>query len=226
MKIRWGREAASDPRDQRFLLKLTESNAQQKTWFDQNWEGDQGPTPQCVGYAWAHWLDAEPIRQFAKPDGIYSLAQFVDEWEGTDYEGTSVRAGAKVLQSLGFIGNYQWAFSVDQVVQAILQQGPVVVGTDWLQGMMKPDKSGMIRAKGKSLGGHAYVLTGVDRGKGVFKMKQSWGVSWGIRGRAYLPIEDFAILLDREGEACLGVETAAVAPKSKRNRKSSKTTLG
>ncbi len=220
-KYGFGRYPSEDERDRKYALSLSVSDKQRKMWTDTNWEGDQKATPRCVGYAWAHWLDAAPLRQFARPDGIYELAQAVDEWEGTDYDGTSVRAGAKVLERIGYIGGYQWAFDVEQVVEAILQVGPVVVGTDWLSGMLRPNAEGLIRATGRSVGGHAYLLSGVDRQQGKFRVKNSWGTRWGVQGRAYLPIEDFARLLSRQGEACLGVELVPCpsAPTTKRRRK-------
>lgn len=224
-KIVWGRYPIEDERDQKFALSLRGSNLKKKLWADTNWEGDQKATPRCVGFAWAHWLDASPISQFANPDGIYELAQAVDEWEGTDYDGTSVRAGAKVLERIGFITSYQWAFDVEQIVEALLQVGPVVVGTEWLSGMMSPDPRGLIRAKGRSAGGHAYLLTGVDRVQGFVRVKNSWGLRWGVKGRAYLPIDDLGRLLRQQGEACLGIEarpapSAPAAKKPKRKAKS------
>lgn len=220
-KIAWGRYPIEDERDRKFTVSLRTSDLQRKMWPDTNWDGDQQATPQCVGYAWAHWLDASPIRQFAKPEGIYELAQAVDEWEGTAYDGTSVRAGAKVLERIGFIDRYEWAFDVEQVIQAILQVGPVVIGTEWLSGMMSPDARGLIRARGRSAGGHAYLLSGVDVRQGFARVKNSWGRRWGVSGRAYLPLEDLGRLLHRQGEACLGIESrpAPSSPATKRREK-------
>jgi hypothetical protein len=205
-RIAWGRYPIEDKRDRQFAVAVKSSELTRKMWPDTNWEGDQAATPRCVGYAWAHWLDASPISQFANPDGIYELAQAIDEWEGTDYEGTSVRAGAKVLERIGFIARYEWAFDVEQIIETLLQVGPVVVGTEWLSGMMKPDCRGLIRARGRSAGGHAYLLSGGDRQQGLVRLKNSWGLRWGVKGRAYLPLEDLGQLLSRQGEACLGIE--------------------
>lgn len=208
----FGRERAPDPRDKRFSLGCGAFNLPERGhryWQDSRWCGDQGATPQCVGYAWAHWLHAAPFKQYLDPTGIYRLAQLLDEWEGTDYDGTSVRAGAKALSELGLIGAYQWADTVNQIAATILKIGPVVVGTTWTTGMSNPTEGGIIRPEGEELGGHAYLLTGVSLDRRVFRVKNSWGRAWGQRGRAWIRFEDFAALLADGGEACIGREREA-----------------
>ena len=155
--------------------------------------------PACVGYGWAHWLDAAPYRQYLNPVGIYTVAQYFDEWSGTDYEGTSVRAGAKVLQLLGAIGPYLWAGNATIVANHILTKGPVVIGTNWYEGM---DLLTM-ELTGPILGGHCYCLTGVNVLTGLFRVKNSWGGA----GEGDLPFKVLNKLLQEGGEACVGVET-------------------
>jgi hypothetical protein len=89
---------------------------------------------------------------------------------------------------------------------AVLEIGPVVVGTVWTEDMFYPDRDGVIRPTGDSIGGHAYLLNGYDTQSGLFRIKNSWGHSWGIDGHAFLHINDLALLLDADGEACLALE--------------------
>src|SRR5215217_2541716 len=107
-----GRLASVDERDKAFplraLLPARASTRVWRYWNTQGWRGDQGETSQCVGYAWTHWLHAGPTTQpkpapIVRPQDVYMGAQRVDEWPGEDYEGTSVRAGAKALQARGFV---------------------------------------------------------------------------------------------------------------------------
>ena len=208
----FGRHPVADTRDNRFSLgcgKFDLPERGHRYWQDHRWVGDQGTTPHCVGYAWAHWLHAAPFKQFLEPTGIYSLAQLLDEWQGTNYDGTSVRAGAKALSALGLIGRYEWADSVNQIAATILKRGPVVVGTQWTTGMSNPSEGGIIRPVGDALGGHAYLLTGVSLDRRVFRVKNSWGPTWGDHGRAWIRFEDFEALLDDHGEACIGSEREA-----------------
>jgi len=118
-------------------------------WNANGWWGDQGNTPQCVAYAWTHWLEDGPVIQpgpapVIQPGTLYHDAQQVDEWPGDNYEGTSVRAGAKVLQARGYITSYSWAFTVDEMVASLLELGPIVVGTNWYDSMFDPDEIGFL----------------------------------------------------------------------------------
>lgn len=178
----------------------------------------------CVSYAWDHWLEDGPKTHFYEnrdadpewmdPDGeelvnaekLYKECQRNDQWPGTQYRGTSVRAGAKVLEKAGLIKEYRWAWDAQTVADAILTKGPVVVGTRWYEDMFYPDSEGIIEKGGDMAGGHAYVLNGVNLEKGLFRLKNSWGEDWGKNGYAYVPIEDIDELIKENGEACLGIE--------------------
>jgi len=203
-----GRQYKEDKRDKEYPIKQVKfsANKRKKTWNDGKWLGDQGDTPACVGFAWAHWLTSRPISQFAQPTGIYTLAQFLDEWESEDYDGTSVRAGAKVLKHLGFIKEYRWANSINDVINTILNTGPVVVGTIWTENMFDTE-DGFLIPTGEIVGGHAYLLFAVDTKNETFTMKNSWGRNWGNNGYAYIDFSDFEILLKEDGETCLGIES-------------------
>lgn len=176
-----------------------------RIWDGGGWVADQGREGSCVGHGWGHWLHCEPIRQTLDPVGIYKLAQYLDEWKGQNYSGTSVRAGAKVLHHLGLIEEYQWARSAAQVARHVLETGPVVIGVDWHQGMTTPGPDGYIRRKGPRRGGHCVCVTGYSGGD--FQIKNSWGPGWGNGGYAMLSYDDMDDLLVR-GSACTGTETS------------------
>jgi len=202
MPRRFGRYFAPDARDRRYGVRVRRTTGR-KLWNEGPRWFDQDVAPCCVGAAWYHWLACAPFMgQYLKPLGIYHAAQRCDEWEGEDYEGTSVRAGAKVLAELGFIERYEWATSVDAVISAVLADGPVVMGTDWLAGMDAPASVHQWRATGRNLGGHAWLITGVDTRLGWFRCRNSHLGN----ARGYLPIDDVPELLARQGEACLAIE--------------------
>lgn len=229
MALEWlGRIEDPDPRDQDFPMRAVVPERTERTWrywWPSGHWGDQGPTPRCVEYAWWHQvMDGPMTAQMRKKRNIpwstpqlYCAAQRRDPWEGDCdlhlYDGTSVRAGAKVLRDAKIIEEYRWAQSIDDVVQCLLEVGPVVAGTIWTDGMMRPAPgSGKIAPTGNHVGGHAYVLNGINVNSGYIRIKNSWGRNWGHNGYAYLKIADFAMLLSDRGEAALSMERKLTWP--------------
>src|SRR4051812_13317178 len=115
-----GRLHAPDARDQGFALRVGLPHVEPFTKYWPMTAGvlDQGDSSECVAFAWTHFLLAAPTTHKAGglgdtpnkfADGLYRRAQQVDEWPGEDYDGTSVRAGAKVLQADGRLLEYRWA---------------------------------------------------------------------------------------------------------------------
>ncbi len=220
-----GRTYIEDERDKKYLINnhlhlliqsknnLTNPRLKitSKYWDDNGWWGDQKNTPHCVGYSWAHWVDDGPIKHlgqkpFVNPTIIYENAQKLDQWPGENYAGTSVRGGVKYLQKIGRVKNYYWAYDVNTLITTVLNIGPVVVGTNWYKGMFYPDKNGLIKISGQIMGGHAYVINGVDIVKKQFRLKNSWGRKWGKSGSAFISFNDMSKLISEYGEICLATE--------------------
>ena len=206
-----GRLFALDTRDGDYLLRTVTppTRPRKKTWRLAA-RLDQGQYPHCVGYAWKHFLLASPRQQRAL-DGvtIYDGAQRLDEWPGEGYPGSSVRGGARFLtEEAKVVREYRWAFSAEDVLNAVGNLGPVVMGTDWLSNMSNPTSEGIMRFTGGNQGGHAYVLLGYSDARGLAIVHNSWGPSWGKNGRAYLPMEDLEQAIREAGEACMALEVS------------------
>jgi hypothetical protein len=205
----------SDPRDALFPMSAVLPERPfitQKMWWDNGWWGNQGNTSMCTVYSWSHWLEDGPLIQDGlgqreKPlfdvQKLYHKAQLNDGIPGTNYNGSTVRAVAKILKDMGVIGEYRWAASVDDIVTCLLTLGPVVVGTRWYTSMFSPDSQGLVKPVGGMAGGHAYLLNGVDVDKKLIRIKNSWGKEWGQDGHAYVSFDDFAKLLADGGQACM-----------------------
>lgn len=219
-----GRIYVADERDknypftsyhQQLITGTSDPSVSKKFWWSGGWWGDQGYTPQCVAYAFNHWLADGPVSFSMEnvapiaPETLYCEAQKVDPWPGDCstklYDGTSVRAGATVLKNLGYIKEYRWITDIDTLVSTVLNIAPVVVGTLWLENMFNTVESNgyVLDVSGSSAGGHAYLVNGVDLNRGVFRIKNSWSQYWGKYGHAYIKIEDMDSLLRNFGEACV-----------------------
>lgn len=199
--------SVKDKRDADYPIRVKRSARVYRYWNDGRFFLDQEDKPFCVGYAAAHWLVSRPQSTLILPEGLYYAAQFYDEWPGEEYEGTSVRGVAKTLQSLGFLKEYRWATSLNQAVSAILNNGPLIIGVNWYDGMMDTDSKGLLHVSGEVVGGHAVLVRGVNKSTKLFEIKNSWGKAWGNNGRARISFDDMQRLIEEEGEVVLGTKT-------------------
>jgi hypothetical protein len=208
------------------------------TWGLSQWL-DQGNEGACVGFGFSHEGAAFPVRilgitnDFARTK-VYWPAQEIDEWAGGSYpgatpfyEGTSVLAGAKIMQRLGFYHSYYWALNIQELAIGVGLNGPAVIGVNWYEGMYDTDEKGFIAPTGQLAGGHCICVIGVkivwkswlnwftsrtwenvDLDRSYLVLHNSWGPSWGMNGRAKLTLRDADRLLNEQGDACFPVRNS------------------
>jgi hypothetical protein len=190
---------------------------------------DQGQEGACVGFACTHRRNGLPKRfGYTAEDAqrVYKLAQTLDIWPGEDYDGTSVLAGMKAGQQMHWWEEYRWCGAgsqrvLDDVLDALDDIGPVVIGIDWLSGMMQPRPSGLLDCSGRIVGGHAVCvvgyrmkarLRGEQRPLEVAVIQQSWGTDHGagaygqLGGFVFMKLDDLERLLHQQGEAVVPIE--------------------
>ena len=182
---------------------------------------DQGQEGACVGFGWTAEVLATPVAvdlnkvKAAVPHDPTAFAQYVyhtaktlDEWPGENYDGTSVLAGAKAIVGAGFMKEYRWAFGIDDVIDAIIHKGPVVLGIEWHDGMYEAP-NGVLKVSGPVVGGHCIAAVGyrtaesAKAGVESVILQNSWGPNWGDHGLAEISKDDLAGLLSKNGEACV-----------------------
>lgn len=205
--------SSRDPRDKAYLLprKSVAPDLRMK-FYPTGPILDQGSFPHCVAFSTVQLLRTGPISNVYNipPVDLYNRCQLVDEWAGEDYDGTSVRAAMKILKEDGYISEYNWAFDIGTVINYVLSTGPMIVGTYWYSDMFDV-VNGFIRATGFAVGGHAYLIKGInldypclDGTKGAFRIINSWGNTWGNGphgGLAWISIRDMERLILEDGEA-------------------------
>lgn len=227
----FGRLIAPDVRDNTFPMRLALDPLE--SFFPQGVpEGsrhyspgavlEQGKTGTCVAHGWASKIHAAPIKQpmALSPYDFYRRVVLQDVWPDNDFEatapddqlqsGTSVRAGAKVLASLGYGKTYLWAKNAEDVRSWILAGlGGVVIGIWWKSNMMNLDRHGFISYTGENIGGHCVYLGGwndkVKRGSKrvrAARIQNSWGRGWGQSGRCWITMDDLDKAIADDGEAC------------------------
>jgi hypothetical protein len=174
---------------------------------------DQGEEGACVGFSVAHELMARPCEvpgldaKFAT-EKIYWAAQELDDWDGGSYpkatpkyDGTSVLAGVKAAKKLGYITEYRWAFSLQDLVLAVGFTGPAILGLNWYEEMFDIKSCGHLHVEGASSGGHAILCKGVNVDERYFVLHNSWGPKWGRAGDARISWQEMDRLLHEDGEA-------------------------
>jgi hypothetical protein len=174
---------------------------------------DQGQTGLCTGGALVTARNTHPNHvggerafDITMARKVYALATRLDEvpghWNedgsGTD-TGSSGLAACKAGVQLGLITRYEWCFGVDHLLDA-LPSHPVIVGTDWTEGMFSPDSFGRISPTGPTQGGHEWTIRGYHLGHRLFYGVNTWGLAWSLRGLFTISFDDMATLLSRDGD--------------------------
>jgi hypothetical protein len=210
---RLGRLPGWDERNEQYPLRaiLSRRPPRRKTWTIRKAARlDQGDGPTCVGHAWTHRANALPKSHSFDHDFAlrwYDIATDLDNIPGKG-DGSTTLGGAKAGVKLGLINVFRWAntSSLDDIIETIGYEGPVVVGTNWYRRMFTPDEKGRITVNGPIDGGHEYLLRGVNPAAEEFLITNSWTLSWGLSGDAKISFPDMLRLLNEDGDACAPTE--------------------
>jgi hypothetical protein len=196
-----------DPRNRDFPIRALLGEAlplREKVWR-RGGAYDQGQDPHCVAYEGKGKLNTAPFSAFEdydvrsrySTDAFYAGAQANDQWPGTDYDGTSAQGMLAHLTQQQIVSEYRWCFGIDDVLATLSHHGPVGVGAWWRGGMWDPDSENhLVSYSGSYDGGHQFEAIGIHPDVEEVEFMNSWGTSWGDRGRFRMKFDQFALLLD------------------------------
>lgn len=206
-----GRHVEHDPRSKAYPAKPPKVPLVSKRWARQCRVLNQQATGSCTGNAAAGWRGTDTA---ARPGlkkitesiarTLYSEATALDSipgtWPPTD-TGSSGLAAAKALVKSGYATAYTHCFDTATVLATLAHVGPVMIGSQWRTGMDSPNANGQIRYAGAVRGGHEYLLDEIDVANQLVWLTNSWGLGYGIKGRACMSWADLKALLADSGDA-------------------------
>lgn len=195
---------------------------------------DQKATGMCVGYAWKGWELCWPIRRTTRRSAPtapawYRQACLLDEIPDNDngdpQAGSSTRGGAAAGKALGFLAEYDWTTSVDDILDFLcgvdslgsFMGGPLVIGINWYSSFDAVPANGLLQLPPSATlrGGHEILVLGADPVAGWVEVLNSWGRHWGMRdsagkytGRARFPLDVLARLMSEDGDCAAAREIA------------------
>jgi hypothetical protein len=176
---------------------------------------NQGATGTCVGNAFAHRRAGGPV-QVAGIDEAWARKLYLEAseiyWGTPDTtlsKGTSAVSACQVLLKRKAIDRYEWVAhwnaAVDDLRYALLELGPVCVGSNWYASMDSPTQVGNqfymnVDYTSRVRGGHEFVIDRIDLdpqdgSEPYYTMLNSWGTSWGKGGTARFRLADLETLI-------------------------------
>lgn len=159
------------------------------TWWAPNDpdNDDQGPLGACTAFADVNCWSTFPF----KGSGSVAArnAKAIDLYHWITLKDNPTIPGVYPPDDTGSTVNFAWLTGVDKGLWSsnaerastgdgalcMLQRGPVMVGTDWLEGMFDFDLCGHASVTGPVAGGHAYLLLGYDTKRDLAWFDTSWG---------------------------------------------------
>jgi hypothetical protein len=144
--------------------------------------------------------------------GLYSDATHRDQWHDQAWPsqdcGSSGLGVAKALRHRGLIDQYGHATTAEELCRD-LQNGPVLMGTVWMDSFFSPDADGFIDAdpdwaSSTVVGGHEVCLTALEdvsfkpdgtlADTTVLRFVNSWTGTWGDQGSGRLRLSTYRAL--------------------------------
>lgn len=190
---------------------------------------DQGDIGSCTGNEKADALNTDTLRGLMShaPDSpylteadaltIYKQATRLDNVPGVyppSDTGSTGLAACKAVIRLGYMkGGYRHTFTTHSFLASLMSR-PAGCGSGWTESMFYPDARGYIAAKRgeEFIGGHQWLVYGLDADAGDVLIENSWGTGWGLDGLARMRIEAWEQLVIRGRGDVTFLDPALVTP--------------
>lgn len=223
-----GRHVEHDPRSWAYRHQQTATAIKTVLWDRVVPVWNQGDTSSCTGQAETGALGTAPLYASlaaaritvtlneAEALRLYSAAEVIDgdgPYPPND-NGSSGLSVCKAAKNAGLISGYTHLMSVADVKDA-LQAGPCILGTNWYSSMDTPTGNGVVVITPGAYvrGGHEYECVGYSTQADLFEMVNSWGLTWGLRGRFFYSTATLTRLLAEEGDGTVSIPITSPAPK-------------
>lgn len=109
---------------------------------------------------------------------------------------------ASVLQKNGYISGYTHCLQLSDVLEAINDEKPVMLGTNWYDSFDAPDSNGNVQIAPNAVirGGHEYLARGINVEDQLVFCDNSWSSGWGMSGSFTLSWDTLTALLAQSGD--------------------------
>jgi hypothetical protein len=185
---RLGRQKVHDPRSRSFAVAKTIDRSKWHskviTIYDPAVNPDQCHG-ECTGTTKCMQFNAYRNRIVGKvltmqnAHELYTAATHNDPWPEAwppDDTGTSGLASCIASQMLALGGEYRHIFTgADGVIDMIMADFVVSVGSWWYSSMMEPNSKGFVAPTGQIVGGHQYAAHGYDINTDAVMIRCWWG---------------------------------------------------
>jgi hypothetical protein len=196
-----------DPRTPR-AVALHPVQADSTTRLRRRWKEpirlNQGATGTCVANAFGHRRAGNPIgiegidQEWCRKFYLEASARYWGEPDTTFDKGTSALSACEALLARKAIDRFEWIANwnagPEQLRYALLELGPLCVGSNWYTSMDSPnvvDGVAWMKVNYSSTlrGGHEWLLVTIDLepadgSESYVEMLNSWGPGWGVNGKA------------------------------------------
>lgn len=154
---------------------------------------DQGTQPICCAISIEEIISwQEKVRTNSEKWRYFSVQDIYKLRGNPSMQGMIPRDALIAMKNVGVedykIKHFAFVRNVELAKAAILMNGPLLFCT------LAYDRDDFWRPDGKSLGGHAVILTGWD--KNGFTLQNSWGTGYASAGTIKFPFEDWKYMLE------------------------------